>query len=311
MAIDRAVVADAEIIENHAWRDEALQSCFRLVSELACGFAADPLEEPSGVFMEVRVGGIGHQAVQVIRNGAHIFGNRPFVVVENDDEALGGRGDIVQGFKTHAAGEGGISRHADDMLVGADLVASGGHAKRGGEGGSGMACPIGIVLTLAAKKKSVESLVLSDRRKSVESSGQELVDIALVADIENELVFRCVEHPVQCNREFDHTEIRPQMAAGLGKNANQFLADFLGQAGQLLGWQGLDILRGMNLGQQRAGNVFRHASVFLFLELFQGNASACVACDDLDSLLGGVQFFLAVLHKADALFVAINQLLQR
>ena len=60
MAVDRAVVADAEIIENHAWRDKALQSCFRLVSELACGFSTDPFEESGGVFMEVRVGGIGH-----------------------------------------------------------------------------------------------------------------------------------------------------------------------------------------------------------------------------------------------------------
>ena len=106
-----------------------------------------------------------------------------------------------------------------------------------------MARAVRVVLALAAQEKSVEPLVLANRVEPVESSGEEFVDIALVADIENKLVFRCVEHPVQCNREFDHTEIRPQMAAGLGKNANQFLADFLGQEGQLLGWQGLNIRR--------------------------------------------------------------------
>ena len=131
MSVDRAVVADAEIIENHAWRDEALQPRLRLVGQLACGFSTDPFEESGGVFMEVRVGGIGHQAVQIIRNGAHIFGDRPLVVVENDDQALGGRSDIIQGLKAHAAGEGGIPCHADDMLVGADLIARCGHAQGG------------------------------------------------------------------------------------------------------------------------------------------------------------------------------------
>ena len=181
--------------------------------------------------MEVRVGGIGHQAVQIIRNGAHIFGDRPLVVVENNDQALGGRGDIVQCLKAHAAGEGGIPCHADDMLVGADLIARCGHAQGGGERCSCVARAVRVVLALAAQEKSVQPLVLANRVEPVEAAGEELVDIALVADIENKLVPWRVEDAVQCNRQLDHAKIRPQMAAGLGEDANQFLADFLGQVG--------------------------------------------------------------------------------
>ena len=72
-----------------------------------------------------------------------------------------------------------------------------------------MARTVAVVLALATKKKAVEPLVLTDRRKAVESSGQKLVDITLVADIENELVLGRIENPVQGNREFDHTEVGP------------------------------------------------------------------------------------------------------
>jgi len=72
-----------------------------------------------------------------------------------------------------------------------------------------MARTVAVVLALATKKKAVEPLVLTDRRKAVESSGQKLVDITLVAHIENELVLGRIENPVQGNRELDHPEVGP------------------------------------------------------------------------------------------------------
>ena len=215
MAVDRPVVADAEIIENHAWRDEAFQSGLCLVNEFACGFSADPLHEACSVFVKVYIRWVGDEAVQVIRNRTHVFGNRPFVVIENNDEPLGCGGDIVQGFKTDAAGEGCIARHADDMLVGADLVAGCSHAKRGGERCSRVACPVAIVLAFASKKEAVQPLVLTNRWKAVESPGHELMDIALVADIENELVLGRIEDAVKGNRQFDDPEVGAQMATCL------------------------------------------------------------------------------------------------
>ena len=100
------------------------------------------------------------------------------------------------------------------MLVGTEAVPGGGHAERGGEGGAGVTRAVAVMFALAAEQEAVQSLVLADRGKAIESAGEELVDIALVADIEEELVARRVEDSVQGECEFHNAEVRAEMAAG-------------------------------------------------------------------------------------------------
>ena len=214
MAIDRAVVADAEFVEDDARGEKVFQRGLGFVGEFAGGFSSNPFEKLRGVFVQVREGGVGDDAVQVIRHGADIFRDRPLVVVENDDQALGRGGDIIERFKSDAAGERRIAGHADDMLVGAELVAGGGHAERGGESGAGMARAVAIVLALGAEEKAIQALVLADRREAIQPAGEKFVDIALVADIEEKFVARRVEHAVQGEREFHDAEVRSEVAAG-------------------------------------------------------------------------------------------------
>ena len=151
MAVDWAIVADTEFVENDARGEEVFQRGLSLVRELAGGFSADPFEELGCVFVQVREGGVRDDAVEVVRHGADIFRDRPLVVVENDDQALGRGGDIVERFKSNAAGERRIARHADDMLVGTKAIAGGGHAERSGEGGAGVARAVAIVFALGAE----------------------------------------------------------------------------------------------------------------------------------------------------------------
>ena len=94
------------------------------------------------------------------------------------------------------------------------MVARGGHSQRGGECRSRMTRAVAVVLALAAQEKAVQPLVLPDCRKAVESPGEKLVDIALVADIKNELVLGCIENSVQGDRQFDDAEVGAQMTAG-------------------------------------------------------------------------------------------------
>ena len=77
--------------------------------------------------------------------------------------------------------------------------------------------------------------------EAVEPAGEHLVDVALMADIEDELVLRRVEDPVQRDGQFDDAEIRPEMAAGLREDADQFVAHFLRELRQVLFAQRLDI----------------------------------------------------------------------
>jgi len=72
------------------------------------------------------------------------------------------------------------------------------------------------------------------------------VHVGLVADVENKAVRRRIEDGVERDRKFNHAEVWPEMAAGLGQNGNQFVADFLRQLGQLLHRDFFDVGGGIN-----------------------------------------------------------------
>ena len=83
------------------------------------------------------------------------------------------------------------------------------------------------MLAFGAEEKSVQPLVLPHRVDAIEPAGEHLVDVALMADVEDELVLRRVEDPMQRDRQLDHAEIRPEMAAGLREDLDQLIAHFL------------------------------------------------------------------------------------
>ena len=58
--------------------------------------------------------------------------------------------------------------------------------------------------------------VLAEGRKAVAASGQDLVGVALMSDVENEPVPRRVIDPVNRQRQLDRAEIGGKMAAGSG-----------------------------------------------------------------------------------------------
>jgi len=94
--------------------------------------------------------------------------------------------------------------------------------------------PVAIVLAFSAEHEPVEAVGLADGVEPVAASGEKLVDVGLVTDVENEAVGRCVENGVERNGQLHHTEVWPEMAAGFGQNGNEFFANFLGQCGELL-----------------------------------------------------------------------------
>ena len=127
--------------------------------------------------------------------------------------------DVVQRLVADAAGEGGVARDDDDVLVRAAQVAPDGHAERGGERGAGVARAVAIVLALGAEEEAVQALVLPHGVDAIEPAGEHLVDVALVADVEDELVLRRVEDAMERDGQLDDAEVRPEMAAGLREDA--------------------------------------------------------------------------------------------
>src|SRR5258708_18835010 len=95
-----------------------------------------------------------------------------------------------------------------------------------------MAGAVTVVFALAPQEKSIQALILSYRIEAVAPPGKELVNIPLVAHVEDQLVFRRIENPVQRDRQLYHTQIRTEMSTGLRKNRNQLIAYLLSELGK-------------------------------------------------------------------------------
>src|SRR6266496_1472249 len=148
---------------------------------------------------------------------------------------------IVERFVADSAREGGITRDYDNIFIAAAQIASHSHAETSGKRRAGMAGTVAIVFAFCAQKKSVESLELPHRMKTIEPAGKNLMDIALMTDVHDKAIAWCVEHTMQRNGQFDHAEVRSQVSSGLRKNFDQLIAHFLRELGQVLFAQRLDI----------------------------------------------------------------------
>ncbi len=80
-----------------------------------------------------------------------------------------------------------------------------------------------------AQHEAVQTTGLANRVEAVLAPGEELVYVALVADIEDKAVAGRVEHVMHGDSQFHHAEIGADMAAGFGNADDQPLADFFRQ----------------------------------------------------------------------------------
>ncbi len=72
-----------------------------------------------------------------------------------------------------------------------------------------------VIAALAALGESGNAALHAQCAHTLASPGQDLVRIALVADVPDEPVFWCLEDEVQGDGKFDGTQVGRKMAAGL------------------------------------------------------------------------------------------------
>ena len=193
---------------------------------------------------------MGLEGVKILGDGSHVFVDGPLVVIQDDDEALGGFGDVVEGLQGGAAGEGGISCDGNYVSVFAFLIAGCGHSECGGEGGSSMSGSIGIVLGLGAEEKAIEALILTNGVDLVSSASEHLVDVALVGDVEDKFVLGSMKDAVKGDREFDDPQIGTEMTSCVCQGANQGVANLGGESFELIFVQLFDIIRRFDTRQE-------------------------------------------------------------
>ena len=130
------------------------------------------------------------------------------------------------------------------MGVLGEAIAGVGETDGGGERRAGMARAEDVVQALLAIQEAAQA---AGRANAVEvgaiAASEEFVNVALVGHVEDELVLRRAEDAVERDRKLDHAEIRTDVPAVLRRHGDEAFADVLGEERELLGSEGLDILR--------------------------------------------------------------------
>ena len=208
-------IAQAEFLEQRRLDEEVLRLAFPLrVNAVHLHAGREALEERLHVVVQLVVGRARADPVQVARDRADVFRDRPLVVVEDDDQPLRRADDVVERLERDAAGERRVAADRDDVLARAAQIARGRHAERGGKRGAGVAGAEGIVRALAAIEEAARAAGLAQLpEKFAAAAGEQLVHVALMGDVEDKLVLGRVEDAVQRDRQLDHAEIRADVPA--------------------------------------------------------------------------------------------------
>ncbi len=118
-------------------------------------------EEPFEIVMDLVVSRIGAEAIEIFGDRADVFGDGPFVVVENNDQTLGRADHVVEGLERNPTGESRVAAQRDHMLVSAAQIAGCRHAECRAERSAGVPRAIAVVLTFTAIKKTARSAGLT------------------------------------------------------------------------------------------------------------------------------------------------------
>jgi len=236
VAVDGPHVLQAQLLEQLARHEERLdrvgQAARRL--EHLVADARDALEDGLDVADEQGIGLAVDDALEIARPGPHVGRDGHLVVVQDDDQVAAQVARLVDRLHGHAAGERAVADHGDDVVVPAGHVPPRGQPQRGADGGGGVPGVERVVLALLAFAEAADPLVLAQRREAVAAAGEDLVGVALVGDVPDDLVAGRVEHVVQRQGQLHHAEVRGEVAAVLGHHLDEQIADLLGQDVHLL-----------------------------------------------------------------------------
>ncbi len=158
--------------------DRALEPALGPVRQLERQFAlGQAAHEIFKIPRQLVVARIGDELVQVVGNRADVFGDAPFVVVEDADEPFRRVADVVERLEGNAVGQRRVAENADDVFVRAAFVARRRHAERGGQRRARVAGAVAIVLAFRAQRETVQAVRLANRPKTVFAAGEHFVDV--------------------------------------------------------------------------------------------------------------------------------------
>ena len=157
------------------------------------------------------------QRTQILVYSAVVLGDRHLVVVHHDDDACAQLRRLVETLERLTARERTVTDDGNDVLVRALHVAR--LLQTGGKThGCGGVSHLEVVVLGAFRRRRVSRYgvhIVDIAEEASCATSKHLVRVALVADVEHELVHRRVEHVVQCDGRLNEAEVRTYVSAVL------------------------------------------------------------------------------------------------
>ena len=129
--------------------------------------------------------------------------------------SLGDR-DVVERLPGHAAGEGAVADHGDDVAVLAPDGVGLGQPVGVGQRGGGVGVLDDVVVGLVLAGVAAEAALLPQLVEAGQPARQQLVDVGLVAGVEDDAVDRRLEDPVDRQRQLDDAQVGTEVATRAG-----------------------------------------------------------------------------------------------
>ena len=187
------------------------------------------LHEPA----DLVVGRVRDHSRQVLVHRTDSGCDRHVIVIQHDDEVSARVSGIVQRLIGQSAAHRTISDDRDDIEVFFGEVAPDGHSPGSRDRGRCVTGTEGIVFRFIAAAERREAILCANCWEVLVSTGQDLVDVRLMAGVPDQLVTRGFESVVQRHGELRHAEGCTKMPPLLRNHVDVPLADGIHDLGQV------------------------------------------------------------------------------
>ncbi len=232
VTVDRPDVVESELLEHGAGNDHALGMLLQLARQFE-----HRRKMTQHLAARLLGGGVelaAHQARQIPVQCTDRRRDRHVIVVQDHQQAHVFRhAGVVQCLERHAGRHGAIADDRDRVSILAAIARCHRHAQCGGNRGRRMRGPERVVGRFDTARKPRDAGGLPQAAHRLAASGQDLVRIGLVPHVPHDPVFGRLKHVMQCDRQFDRTQIGTQVPAGPRNGFEQEGTQFFRQNLQL------------------------------------------------------------------------------
>ena len=213
---------------------EHLNKLFDVIALLQILILKSPSLKPVVLALAVALS----QRTQILVYTAVVLGYRHLVVVHHNDDARAKLRSLVESLESLTARQRAVAYHGNDVLLCA-LHVAGLLQARGKTDGGGSVAHLKIVVLRTLRRRRISRYcihIVYVAQESRRTSGQYLVRITLVADVENKLVLRSVEHIMQGHCSLYEAKVWSHVSAMLAHTVEHGAACLVGYC-----IQGLDV----------------------------------------------------------------------